>query len=251
MPACACKTIRKKSIFKMSPLVLILFSAILVNSAELPSSDPKETAREEKLRSALIDAFQTIKKASAKGGIDDESPLTSDLIGSMLATPELKQTEKPSESDFDVFADEDGLTFAEAFDDIEPEKKVVTTEKSHNVQHIVKTTKAAERTTQRPNKDGILSRLSDSIDSIRNTWNESRLGQRKEAVNVTHLVGIENMLRVFDADILVRQWTDLQKELHGDCKEDMQEYVTGLKERTLWALKSKYINSLASRVSPQ
>lgn len=235
----------------MSPLVLILFSAILVNSAELPSSEPKETAREEKLRSALIDAFQTIKKASAKGGIDDESPLTSDLIGSMLATPETKRTEKPSTNNFDVFADEDGLTFAEAFDNIEPEKKVVTTEKSHNVQHIVKTTKTVERTTSRPNKDGILSRLSDSIDSIRNTWNESRLGQRKEAANVTHLVGIENMLRVFDADLLVRQWADIQKDLHGGCKEDMQEYVSGLKERRLWALKSKYFSSLASKVSPR
>lgn len=232
----------------MSPLVLILFSAIIVNSAELPSSEPKETAREEKLRSALIDAFQSIKKASAKGGIDDESPLTSDLIGSMLSTPETKRTET-SATNFDVFADEDGLTFAEAFDNIEPEKKVVTTEKSHNVQHIVKTTKTVERTTSRPNKDGILSRLSDSIDSIRNTWNESRLGQRKEAANVTHLIGIENMLRVFDADILVRQWTDIQKELRGNCKEDMQEYVLGLKERRLWALKSKYNNPLASRVS--
>lgn len=236
----------------MSPFVLILLSAILVNSAELPSSEPKETAREEKLRSGLIDAFQTIKKASAKGGIDDETPLNSDLIGSMLSTAETKRMKKTSDN-FDVFADEDGLTFAEAFDDIEPEKKTVSTEKSHNVQHIVKTTKAVERTTPRPNKDGILSRLSDSIDSIRNTWNDSLLGQRKEAAvaNETHLVGIENMLRVFDADILVQQWSDLQKKLHGECKKDMQEYVSGLKERKLWAWKSKYIYPLASRVSSQ
>lgn len=232
----------------MSPLVLILLSAILVNSAELPSSEPKETAREEKLRSALIDAFQTIKKASAKGGIDDEI-LNSDLIGSMLSTPETKRTKQSSTENFDVFADEDGLTFAEAFDNIEPEKKVVTTEKSHNVQHIIKTTKTVETTTSRTNKDGILSRLSDSIDSIRSTWNDSGLGQRKEPANVTHLVGIENMLRVFDADILVQQWADIQKQLHGDCKKDMQEYVSGLKERKLWAWKSKYINYLASRVT--
>ncbi|KAJ2946754.1 hypothetical protein O0L34_g12813 [Tuta absoluta] len=234
----------------MSPLVLILLSAILVNSAELPSSEPKETAREEKLRSALIDAFQNIKKASAKGGLDDDTHLNSDLIGSL--TPKLEpKYEKPT-TDFDLFSDDDGLTFAEAFDNVEPERKASTTENSHNVQHIVKTTKIplnSHKTTARPNKDGILNRLSDSIDSIRTTLNESRLSQKKEIVNTenvldnagntTEVLGIENMLRVFDADILVTQWDQLQEVVHGACKEDMAEYVSGLKEKQLWALKSK------------
>ncbi|XP_049887936.1 uncharacterized protein LOC126382208 [Pectinophora gossypiella] len=225
----------------MSPLVLILLSAILVNSAELPSSEPKETAREEKLRSALIDAFQNIKKASAKGGFDDESPLNSDLIGSLITNPEPKHDKiKPTTEDFDLFSDDDGLTFAEAFDNIEPERKASSTEKSHNVQHIVKTTtkNPTEKTTSRPNKDGILSRLSDSIDSIRNTLNETRLSQKKEVVeNMTESLGIENMLRVFDAEILVKQWTELQKVVAGGCREEMQQYVTGLMKKELWALK--------------
>lgn len=235
MPACACKTIEKK--IKMSPLVLILLSVVLVNSVELPSSEPKETAREEKLRSALIDAFQNIKKGSSKGGLDDSDLTSSDLIDSTFH--KATRNEKPGE--FDLFTDDDGLTFADAFDNVEHERRSSSTENSHNVQHIVKTTKLVERTTPKPNKDkdGILSRLSDSIDSIRSTFNETRLVQRKEVANVSELLGIENMLRVFDAEILVGQWGEVQGVVRGQCREDLQEYVTGLLEKQLWALKSK------------
>ncbi|XP_060810433.1 O-acyltransferase like protein [Amyelois transitella] len=217
----------------MARLVLIVLCAVVIGyCAELPSSG-KESAREEKLRSALIDAFQNIKKASAKGGVDDESPLTADLIGSLII-PSRTKTDPPSEEDsFGVFADEDGLSFAEAFDNVEPEKKASSTETSHNVQHIVKTTKLPEKTTSRPNRD-IFNKLSDSI---RDTLNESKLVLRKENNSSSNLIGIENMLRVFDADILVQQWGDLQRLVDGDCRLDMQEYVEGLQERKLWALK--------------
>lgn len=217
----------------MSPLVLvILLSASCVFSVEL-NPENKENAREEKLRSALIDAFQSIKKASAKGGIDDES--TSGLIGSMIPSPNSsRNTKSTTEDSFNLFADDDGLTFAEAFGNVEPERRTSSTEKAHNVQHIVKTTKQMEKTTSKPNRD-VLTKLSDSI---RTTVNESRM-QMKLVSNETDLLGLESMLRVLDAEILVNQWSILQKAISGQCKEDMEEYVNGLKERSLWAMKSK------------
>ncbi|KAJ8734380.1 hypothetical protein PYW07_014931 [Mythimna separata] len=217
----------------MSPLVIVLLSAlVLVNAVELP--DSRESAREEKLRSALIDAFQSIKKGSAKGGVDED--LASDLIGSLAkpSPPNSSRNDKPTTEDaFDVFADDDGLSFAD-FSEIKTEAKLSTTEKSHNVQHIVKTTtKPSDKTTQKPNKD-VLSKLSDSI---RNTVNESRNARQRDIANMTELMGIENMLRLFDADILVQQWPELQKTVSGECRVEMQEYVDGLMERQLWALK--------------
>lgn len=228
----------------MSPIVLVLLSAVLVNSVELPSTEPKDTAREEKLRSALIDAFQNIKKGSSKGGLDDSDLTASDLIDSTVH----KTTRDERPGDFDLFTDDDGLTFADAFDNVEHEIRSSSTETSHNVQHIVKTTKSPERTTPKTNKDkdGILNRLSDSIDSIRTTLNETRLAQKMEVANVSEVLGIESMLRVFDAEILVRQWEEVQGVVRGQCREDMQEYVTGLLEKQLWALKSKFKLILAN-----
>nr|XP_049698753.1 uncharacterized protein LOC110374658 [Helicoverpa armigera] len=220
----------------MSPLVIVLLSAlVLVNAGELQGD--RESAREEKLRSALIDAFQSIKKASAKGGVDDD--LASDLIGSLAkpAPPNSSRNDKATTEDaFDLFADDDGLSFAD-FSDVKTEEKQSTTVKSHNVQHIVKTTsKPAERTTSKsptPNKD-VLGKLSDSI---REAVNESRNVLRRDSGNVTEVLGIENMLRLFDADILVRQWPELQRLVSGECRADLQEYVDGLVEKQLWALK--------------
>jgi hypothetical protein len=220
----------------MSRLVfIVLCTALLVNCDE-PSG--RENAREEKLRSALIDAFQSIKKASARGGIDEEGPLTADLIGS-LSLPDLSRSEKSTTADpLDLFAD-DGLSFADEEVFGVTERKPSSTEKSHNVQHIVKTTKQAEKTTVNPNKD-ILSKLSDSI---RVTLNDSKNVLKKESVNMTSPLGIENMLRVFDSEILVNQWQELQKLVAGECRRDVQEYVNGLVEKQLWALKSKWYQS--------
>ncbi|KAM3957019.1 LOW QUALITY PROTEIN: uncharacterized protein ACR2FA_008954 [Aphomia sociella] len=220
----------------MSRLVLIFLCAVIyVNSVELPTSESKESVREEKLRSALIDAFQNIKKASAKGGVDS-GPLTADLIGSLIFTPNTSnKNERPTTEDtFHLFADEGGLSFAEAFDGEVESEKPSSTESSHNVQHIVKTTtKVPEKTTSKPSKD-ILSKLSDSI---RTTLNESKLVLKRDSANTTNLLGIENMLRIFDAEILVKQWKELQRVIHGECKQDMQLYVEGLVDRKLWALK--------------
>ncbi|XP_052737109.1 nose resistant to fluoxetine protein 6-like [Bicyclus anynana] len=212
----------------MSPIVLI--NIILLSAHSVIGAVPEiENAREEKLRSGLIDAFQNIKKASSKGGDDD---LSSDLIGSMIPLPSPSKNDKFTTDDsFDLFADDDGLTFSEAFGNVETEKRVSTTEKSHNVQHIVKTTRQVEKTTTKPSN--IIGKLADSI---RNTVNESRM-QMAMVSNDTNLLGLESMLRVLDAEILVQQWGELQNTVDGQCKEDMQEYVEGLQDKLLWALK--------------
>ncbi|XP_013167311.1 PREDICTED: uncharacterized protein LOC106117508 [Papilio xuthus] len=215
----------------MSPLVILLCASCVL-TAELNSSASKENAREEKLRSGLIDAFQNIKQASAVGGVEDDS-LNSDLVGSVSHNG--NKNHKAREENLDVFADEDGLTFAEAFGDVEPERRVSSTEKAHNVQHIVKA-KHIEKTTSKPNKD-VLSKLTESI---RNTLNESKLqlsNLSSEATNHTEFVGIENMLRIVDAEILVSQWRNLQHAVTGQCREELQQYVNGLLMKKLWALK--------------
>lgn len=209
----------------MSRIVIII---LVISAYTLADASDKETAREEKLRSALIDAFQNIKKASSKGGVDDD--LSSDLIGSMIPLPNTSKHEKvTTEDSFDLFADDDGLTFAEAFGDVETEKKISTTEKSHNVQHIIKSTRV-EKTTP---KDI----LGKSSDTIRNIVNETKV--QTKSSNESHLIGLESMLRVMDAQILVEQWDELRLSVQGQCKEDLQDFVDGLKDRTLWALKSK------------
>ncbi|CAH2100451.1 unnamed protein product [Euphydryas editha] len=212
-------------------LIILVISATYTIGA---NTNDKESAREEKLRSALIDAFQNIKKASSKGGDDD---LSSDLIGSMIPLPNTSKNERSTTEDsFDLFADDDGLTFAETFGDVETERRLPTTEKSHNVQHIVKTTKQIDKTTSKPTKD-VLGKLTDSI---RNTVNETRI-QMRGISNETHLMGLESMLRVMDAQLLVGQWEELRKVVSGKCKENMEEYIEGLKDNTIWALKSKFL----------
>ncbi|GBP17346.1 hypothetical protein EVAR_17830_1 [Eumeta japonica] len=213
--------------------------------AALGASDAETgdgNAREEKLRSGLIDAFQTIKKASAKGGIDDEGPLTSDLTESMT-----RERSRPPPrgqpavvDDFDLL-DDDGLTFAEAFGDVQEDNRLKkTTEKSHNVQHIVKTTKKPEKTTAKPS-DSVINKISDSI---RSAVNETRNNLQLTAAysypkNDTKLIGIDEVLRVFDAGMLVEGWPRLRQLVSGECREDLQSYVEGLSTRKLWALKSK------------
>lgn len=214
----------------MVRLALLILSALLtVHSAEL---DKKESTREEKLRSGLIDAFQNIKKVSAKG-IDDETASNSDLIGS-VSSDSSKIDKSSTDRSFDLFADDDGLSFAD-FSNIETETKHSSTEKSHNVQHIVKTPRQTDRTTSKPSKD-ILGKLTESI---RDTVNESRLALKKEPANTTEFMALEHMLRIFDAEILVKQWNDLHSSVSGKCKQDLQDYVDGLLANKLWALKSK------------
>lgn len=215
----------------MSPFVfLVVVNAILVVSED-PTSD-----REERLRSALIDAFHTIKKGAGKDFKDE--PLNSDLIGSVSGKLNLTK-DKSTTEDFGLFEDDDGLTFAEAFgDNVQTEKQTASTGKSHNVQHIVKTTKPYEKSTNKP-VDNILNKLSDSI---RNAVNETRSNlQFFKSENLTNdnetLYGMDKMLRVFDAEVLVRQWRQLQKTIGGECRNEMQLYVEGLTEKYLWAMK--------------
>lgn len=229
----------------MSRLALALFlSACLYASCEdAPATVPggKESAREEKLRSGLIDAFQNIKKASAKGGLDDEGPHNADLIGSIAAPDPSKEK---TEDNFDLFTDDDGLTFADAFDhDLSEERKDASTEKSHNVQHIVKMAKPDGKALK-PKLDSIISKITDSI---RSTINESRnMNAKRESAELVAassandtFVGIEHMLRVFDAEILVEQWPQLQRVVARECREQLQVYVDGLEAKKLWAMKSK------------
>ncbi|XP_048482019.1 nose resistant to fluoxetine protein 6 isoform X1 [Plutella xylostella] len=215
----------------MGPLLVLCLclSASVVYGEEVPGAGG--SAREEKLRSALIDAFQNIKKTSARG-LDDEGLGNSDLIGSQ---PAPSAAPEPHES-FDLFADDDGLSFAEAFSETADDAHDHSTEKSHNVQHIVKAP-AKNKTTSKPGRDSIIQRFSNSI---RTTINETRnISAKRESAsyNESAFLGIDNTLRVFDSEILVRQWRQLRREVAGRCLEHLQLYVDGLVEKRLWAMK--------------
>ncbi|CAK1547990.1 unnamed protein product [Leptosia nina] len=184
----------------------LVFTILVLSGCFCNDANETKSAREEKLRSALIDAFQNIKKASAKGAIED-----SDLIGSVNK----EKNARTNDDSFDLFADEDGLTFNAG---LETERPVPTTEKSHNVQHI-KTMKAEK--TVRPR------------DEEERPVNESAVIREVDE----NLLGLESMLRVIDAEILVAQWVKLRETVSGQCREDLEEYVDGLKDRVLWALK--------------
>ncbi|OWR49275.1 hypothetical protein KGM_215307 [Danaus plexippus plexippus] len=208
-------------------LIFLVFTAHVFGVT--PEPDTRESAREEKLRSALIDAFQNIKKASGKGGLDDD--LASDLIGSRIAVPHLTKTEKTTADSFDLFADDDGLTFSEVFGDVETEKRVSSTEKSHNVQHIVKTTKPMEITTIKPNA------VVKTTIPVRHVVETVEPKIQPAGLNDTVMLGLESMLRILDSEILMQQWDKLKNSVTGDCRKNLQEYVQGLQERRLWALK--------------
>ncbi|XP_041974276.1 O-acyltransferase like protein-like [Aricia agestis] len=179
-----------------------MFAPILLCLA-LAAAEPNATNREEKFRSALIDAFQNIKHASAKGGFDEG---ISDLTGSRAERPERQDS-------FDLFSDADGLSFAEHKDDSDPET-TPTTPRAHNVQHIVKTTKS-DRTTAKPRD----------------------LVRAPEVVSNVTEVGLEMMLRVLDGSLLAAQWPQLRGSVGGPCRGEMNAYVHGLQEKALWALK--------------
>lgn len=56
----------------------------------------------------------------------------------------------------------------------------------------------------------------------------------------TDLLRLEDVLMVFNLKRLGGKWRDVQPELKPQCAGQMTEYLRGLKQYKLWAIKSKW-----------
>lgn len=59
--------------------------------------------------------------------------------------------------------------------------------------------------------------------------------------NFTKIVRLEDVLVIFDLNELAARWPKIQHDLKSECRHDMTEYLRGLQQHKLWAVKSKLI----------
>lgn len=64
--------------------------------------------------------------------------------------------------------------------------------------------------------------------------------------NFTHLVRLEDVLMVFDLNVLAAKWSKIHHEFKTECAHDMTEYFRGLQHHKMWAIKSKFTVSIDS-----
>lgn len=57
--------------------------------------------------------------------------------------------------------------------------------------------------------------------------------------NFTNIVRLEDVLVLFDLDGLATNWPKIRHELRSNCQHDINEYLRGLKQHKMWAIKSK------------
>lgn len=58
--------------------------------------------------------------------------------------------------------------------------------------------------------------------------------------NYENLTRIEDILELFSVDIIGAQWENIYEKIHDkQCAKDMTEYLNGLSNRKIWAMKSK------------
>lgn len=60
----------------------------------------------------------------------------------------------------------------------------------------------------------------------------------KNYVNITRL---ENILNVFDIHVIGSNWININSKISKRCAFNMMEYLNGLQEKKIWAMKSEYI----------
>jgi hypothetical protein len=51
---------------------------------------------------------------------------------------------------------------------------------------------------------------------------------------------LETILNVFSIEDVGRRWNVVQDKLTASCASDMVQYLSGLQQRRIWAIKSKW-----------
>lgn len=69
----------------------------------------------------------------------------------------------------------------------------------------------------------------------------SRINLSKDSLvrNYENLTRIEEILELFSVDVIGSQWTNIHKRLSTVCARNMMEYLSGLEQKEIWAIKSK------------
>lgn len=58
--------------------------------------------------------------------------------------------------------------------------------------------------------------------------------------NYNNLTRIEDILELFSVSFIGSQWKEIYSKLRSEiCAKDMTEYLSGLEEKKIWAIKSK------------
>lgn len=57
--------------------------------------------------------------------------------------------------------------------------------------------------------------------------------------NYENLTRIEDILELFSVDVIGSQWTKIHKRLSTVCARNMVEYLSGLEQKEIWAIKSE------------
>lgn len=84
--------------------------------------------------------------------------------------------------------------------------------------------------------DCVQSQLEDITDH-----STSRIDLSKEPLirNYENLTRIEEILELFSVDVIGSHWTQIHKRLSTVCARNMMEYLSGLEQKEIWAIKSK------------
>jgi hypothetical protein len=58
--------------------------------------------------------------------------------------------------------------------------------------------------------------------------------------NYNNLTRIEDILELFSVGVIGSQWKEIHDKIRNEiCAKDMMEYLSGLEEKKIWAIKSK------------
>lgn len=63
--------------------------------------------------------------------------------------------------------------------------------------------------------------------------------------NYENITQIQEILELFSVSAVGSQWTNIYKKLSTVCGRNMMEYLDGLEQKEIWAIKSKLISFFA------
>lgn len=115
---------------------------------------------------------------------------------------------------------------------------------SSSVQQIHTSATEQPNSSVAPAKSGIEtnnhgSKLLQSVPLIANHAQHQLLSRESTAENFTNLVRLEDVLVIFDLNEIAANWPKVRHDLRSNCQLDMNEYLRGLQQHKMWAIKSK------------
>lgn len=84
------------------------------------------------------------------------------------------------------------------------------------------------------------SKLLQSVPLIANHAQHQLLSRELAADNFSSIVRLEDVLVIFDLKEIAASWPKIRHELRSSCQHDMNEYLRGLQQHKMWAIKSKF-----------